>query len=126
MARRITITIGSLKVTGELNHSLTADAFWEKLPMAGSTNTWGDEIYFSIPFKADLERGARDVMEKGEIAYWPPGKAFCIFFGPTPMSLGDEIRAASPVSALGKIVGDPGVFRAVKDGMAVRIEREEN
>ncbi len=126
MARRITITIGSLKVTGELNHSPTAEAFWEKLPMSGSTNTWGDEIYFSIPFKADVERGARDVMEKGEIAYWPPGKAFCIFFGPTPMSLGDEIRAASPVDPLGKIVGDPGVLRAAKDGMAVRIEREEN
>lgn len=123
MTRGITIVVGSLRVEAQLNDSPTAELVWKSLPVEGSANTWGDEIYFSIPLKADLEEGARDEMERGELAYWPPGMAFCIFFGPTPMSTGDEIRAASAVNPIGKIVGDAAVFRTVKDGAKVRIEK---
>lgn len=126
MARGIIIVVNSLKVEAGLNDSPTAELIWKSLPIEGSINTWGDEIYFSIPLKADLEQGARDKMERGELGYWPPGDAFCIFFGPTPMSTGEEIRAASPVNPIGNILGDPGVFKAVKDGMSVRIERQED
>ncbi len=124
MASRILIVVDSLKVEAELNDSPTAEAIWKNLPIEGSANTWGDEIYFPIPVKADLEDEARDEMERGELGYWPPGEAFCIFFGPTPMSTGEEIRAASPVNPIGKIIGDPTVFKAVKTGASIRIEKQ--
>jgi hypothetical protein len=84
--------------------------------------TWGDEIYFAIPVKAKSE-SPREVVELGDLAYWPPGSAFCIFYGPTPASRGDEIRPASPVNVFGHVLGDPTVFKAVRSGTTVRVER---
>ena len=126
MPRGIVIVVDSLRIQAELNDSQTAELIWEKLPIEGLANTWGDEIYFSIPVKTDLDPEARDEMEKGELGYWPPGGAFCIFFGPTPMSQGAEIRAASPVNPVGKVVGDPNLLRKVGAGSKVRIERGDN
>ncbi len=123
MARDIIIAVHTLRVEAQLNESPTAELIWESLPIEGTGNTWGDEIYFSIPVKADLEPEAREEMEKGELGYWPPGNAFCIFFGPTPMSRGEEIRAASPVNPVGKVTGDPEVFRGIQTGVKVRIEK---
>ncbi len=100
----------------------TADAIWEALPLEGVANVWGDEIYFSIPVIQGLEN-AKEVVGLGDVCYWPPGNAFCIFFGRTPASRGDEIRAASPVNVFAKIEGDPKVFRNVKDGESVRLEK---
>lgn len=99
----------------------TAKAFLQALPITGRANLWGDEIYFNIPVEAPPENG-KSVVELGEIAYWPPGKAFCIFFGPTPMSRGDEIRPASAVNVFGKIEEDPKVFKKVQNGEEVKIE----
>ncbi len=124
MERGIVIVVDTLRVEAELNDSPTADLVWKSLPIEGTANTWGDEIYFSIPVKADLETGARDKMELGELGYWPPGAAFCIFFGPTPMSAGDEIRAASPVNPIGRVAGDPKVLKKVSSGAKVRIEKQ--
>jgi len=106
----------------ELNDSQTAQLIWEALPIEARGNTWGDEIYFSIPVAADLEN-SQGVVELGDLAYWPPGTAFCIFFGPTPMSQGDEIRPASPVNVIGKLRGDPKAFKQVKSGTAIKIEQ---
>ena len=99
----------------------TTKAFIEALPITGRANLWGDEIYFSIPVEAPPENG-KSVVELGDIAYWPPGNAFCIFFGPTPMSRGDEIRPASAVNVFGKIDEDPKVFKKVRNGEEVKIE----
>ena len=114
--------------TGPVEASLTdespdtAKAVWETLPIEARANTWGDEIYFGIPVDADPEN-PREVVELGDIAYWPPGNAFCIFFGRTPASRGDEIRPASAVNVFGKVEGDPKVFKKVRSGERVRIER---
>jgi len=116
MEKKIKIEIGEVKVEAELNESKTAQSIWEALPIKGSANLWGEEIYFAIPVKSGQEPGARDVVSSGELGYWPPGHAFCIFFGPTPASRGDEIRAASAVNIIGKVLGDPRVFRMAKDG----------
>jgi len=126
MSKRIMIIVNAIEIDAELNDSPTAALIWEHLPIEGSANTWGEEIYFSIPVKADLEPGARDEMKIGELAYWPPGEAFCIFFGRTPMSRDDECRAASPVNPVGNVLGDPGVLKSVQQGAAVRIERHED
>ena len=114
--------------TGPVEASLTdespetAKALWEALPIEASANTWGDEIYFGIPVKVGPEN-PREVVALGDLAYWPPGSAFCIFFGRTPASRGDEIRPASAVNVFGKVEGDPKAFKKVRSGDRVRIER---
>ena len=123
MEKKIRILIGELKVEAELNESKTAQMIWEALPMEGKGNLWGEEIYFSIPVKVAQEKGAREVVSAGELGYWPTGHAFCIFFGPTPASRGDEIRAASAVNIIGKVLSDPKVFRKAKDGEKITLER---
>jgi len=123
MEKKIRIITGELKVEAELNDSKTAQVIWDALPIESNNNLWGEEIYFSIPVKAGQEKGAREVVSAGELGYWPPGNAFCIFFGPTPASRGDEIRAASAVNIIGKVSSDPKVFRKAKDGAKITIEK---
>ena len=120
--KRIRITAAPVVMEAELNESRTAQRIWDALPIEAPGNTWGDEIYFSIPVEAETDN-AQEVVELGELAYWPPGTAFCIFFGPTPMSRGAEIRPASPVNVVGKLVGDPEMFKQVNNGTIVTIEQ---
>ena len=124
MSRRIKITAGDVEVYGELSETKMADLILEHLPIESQVNTWGDEIYFSIPVQAELDDSAREVVEMGDLGYWPPGNAFCIFFGPTPNSRGDEIRPASAVNVFGKVVGDPTVLKSVRSGISLRIDAE--
>jgi hypothetical protein len=123
MERKIRILVGDVKAEAELNESKTARLIWEALSIEAKTSLWGEEIYFAIPVKAGLEEGAREVVSAGELGYWPTGHAFCIFFGPTPASRGDEIRAASAVNIIGKVFGDPKVFRKAKDGAKIILEK---
>src|SRR4030067_2280615 len=123
MEKKIRILVSDVKVETELNESRTAQLIWEALPIEAKTNLWGEEIYFSIPVKTGLEKGAREVVSAGELGYWPTGHAFCIFFGPTPASHGDEIRAASAVNVIGKVLSDPKVFRKGRDGVKITIEK---
>ena len=120
--RAIRITAGQVSVEARLNDSKTATAIWARLPIEAKGETWGDEIYFAIGVRAAAE-SPREVVGLGDLAYWPPGQAFCIFFGPTPMSRGDEIRPASAVNVVGRIVGEPTVFKNVRAGTRVRLER---
>jgi len=123
MEMKIRILISDLKVEAELNESKTAQLVWEALPIEAKANLWGDEIYFSIPVKTGLEKGAKEVVSAGDLGYWPTGHAFCIFFGPTPASRGDEIRAASAVNLIGKVLSDPKVFRKAKDSEKIILEK---
>jgi hypothetical protein len=107
-----------------LNDTKTASAIWEALPIEGRANRWGDEIYFSIGLTLPPEEG-REVVAVGDLGYWPPGKAFCIFFGPTPASEGSEPRAASPVNVFGSVEGDATRFRGVRDGTRVTVSRAD-
>ena len=120
MAGKIKITAGEVSAEATLNDSETAKAVQQALPIEASAQTWGDEIYFSIGKNIEPE-DPQATVEMGDLGYWPPGTAFCIFFGPTPMSQGDEIRPASPVNVLGKIEGDPTVFKSVGSGETVTI-----
>jgi len=125
--RRIKIKSKSIgEVLAELaenKNSKTAECIWACLPIKARANTWGDEIYFSIG--VDIKReNPQQVVEKGDIGYWPPGKAFCIFFGPTPASVGVEIRAASPVNVFGRILGSSDILKKVMDGDDIIITRE--
>jgi len=125
MGRRIKITAGKVTAAAELNESRTAQAIWAALPLESKALRWGEEVYFTIPIRVGLETGAREEVEVGEIGYWPEGPAFCIFFGPTPMSAGDRPRAASAVNLLGRVIGDAKIFGAVRSGTTIRLEKEE-
>ncbi|MCD6480300.1 hypothetical protein J7L65_05905 [Candidatus Bathyarchaeota archaeon] len=115
-------SIGSVEaeMTGE--NPKTAEAVWDALPIEGVAERWGDEVYFSTPIELG-EENARERVEVGEVAYWPPGRAICIFFGSTPVSRGGEIRAASPVNVFARILGDATIFRKVRMGERILVER---
>ena len=102
----------------------TVKALWAVLPLTARANTWGNEIYFSIGVTVGQEN-ANDVVELGALAYWPPGQAFCIFFGPTPASRGEECRAASPVNVVGRVLGDSAVFKRVRHGDEITLKKRE-
>jgi len=120
--RVVTDATGPVEASLTYENPETAEAVWGALPIEARANTWGDEIYFGIPVKVGPEN-PREVVGLGDLAYWPPGNAFCIFFGRTPASRGDEIRPASAVNVFGKVEGDPKAFKKVRSGDTVRIER---
>ena len=120
--RAIRITAGTVSAQATLNDSKTSRSIWDALPIEAKAQTWGDEIYFAIGVD-EVEDSARAVVELGDLGYWPPGKAFCIFFGPTPASHGDEIRPASPVNVVGRVNGDAAMFKRVRSGARIVIER---
>jgi hypothetical protein len=122
MKRKIKISVGKLELEAWLNDTKTAVKVFEALPITSKINTWGDEIYFTIPVEAGSEN-AQELVSLGDIAYWPPGKALCVFFGKTPISKNDEIRPASPVNIIGKVEGDLKLLKNVKDGEEIIIRR---
>ena len=116
MSQRVRIMVGELKAKAMLNDTETAKKVLGVLSVSASVNVWGEEIYFGIPIEADLEN-AVDTVNLGEIAYWPQGKALCIFFGRTPVSEGDEIRPISAVNVIGEVEGSPRLFQELLDGL---------
>ena len=123
MEKKITITTGPVTAEATLANTSTAEALWNALPLESTCNLWGDEIYFTIPLSHGLEPDARETVEAGDLGFWPQGPAFCIFFGPTPISTGNEIKPASAVNVFGKIIGDPTVFKQVSSSSPVRVEK---
>lgn len=117
MSRRIGIEIGSETFTAVLHDTPVADAIWNALPLETRYSTWGDEIYFDTG--VSVKPGpSRETVDLGDIGYWPPGKAMCLFYGETPMSAPGEIRPASPVAVFGRLEGDP---LALKDASGPRL-----
>lgn len=124
MPKAIQITAGQIQVAAELNDSPTAKSIVDALPINARGSRWGGEIYFSIPVEVELEADSRDVLEAGELGYWPTGCAFCIFFGPTPASQANEIRAASVVNVIGIVKSDLSQLWNVPDRADVLIEAD--
>lgn len=119
----IKISIPEKDIEAELNQTGTSKEIIKKLPIEATANRWGDEIYFSIPVKFDLEDGV-EIVEEGTLAFWPPGNAFCIFFGPTPASTDNRPRAASAVTVIGKIKNENDLdsLRKVKSGHRITLK----
>jgi hypothetical protein len=125
MPQKIEIFAENVQVEAELNDGPTAKKIISKLPIEALAQRWGGEIYFSIPVTAELESDSREVLKAGELGFWPTGNAFCIFFGPTPVSQGDEIRAASAVNIIGKIKNDWSGLWDVSSGSNIVIKMTE-
>ena len=124
MTKKIQLTIDKEVFLGELNNSATAESIFQALPIEATGSTWGDEIYFGIPVEASIE-DPKESVEEGDLAYWPPGKAFCIFYGLTPASIDNEIRPASAVNVIGKIKGDTTSLKGKSGSPTVIIEAIE-
>ena len=121
--KRVLIKASDVELEAELNDTRTAQAILEALPLKAKANTWGDEIYFPIPLKLKIEDG-KEVVEAGDLGYWPEGHCFCIFFGPTPASQGNEIRPASPVTVFGRIINDPKILKQIASGTKISVALE--
>jgi len=121
--RRLRLTIGSVTLEAELFDTPTADAIWNALPFASKAQTWGEEVYFSTPVSVKKEKGARDVVEAGELAFWVEGDSIAIGFGRTPVSRGDEIRLADRTNIWGRALGDVKQLKRIKAGAAIKIEK---
>ena len=119
---KINIKIGNLSMEAELNDTPTAKQVAGILPVRSSFNTWGEEIYFTIPVDCELDETAREIVELGDLGYWPTGKAFCIFFGQTPMSSPGKIVPASAVNIIGRVLGDSERFKEVMGEGEVMVE----
>jgi len=119
--RKIKIKTEKVEMEAELNETKTAELIWENLPIESKVNTWGEEIYFPVPVVASLENGV-EIVKEGDIAYWPEGHCFCIFFGKTPISTDKEIRPASPVNLVGKLLGNPKEWKKVNTGEEIIID----
>lgn len=124
--RRIRISAGGVTAEAALLETATANAIWDALPLRGRGSRWGDEIYFEIPVSQPQAMDARDVLQAGELGYWPVGHAFCIFWGRTPASRGEEIRAYSPVNVFGRLEGSPLAFDEVSSGAEFTIENADD
>ena len=118
----ITTSAGALNAELTDENTTTADAVWEKLPIEGKANVWGEEIYFAIPVTLEAET-TKQLVDIGDIAYWPPGKAICFFFGPTPASWDREIRPASPVNVFAKIENNAKLLKLMRPGEKIRVEK---
>lgn len=119
--KKIIIKTKNMTVEAELQDTPTAEMIFKNLPLEGNANVWGDEIYFEIPLDLELEPEAREEVEIGDLAYWPSGTAFCIFFGPTPVSKDEKPRAYSPVNVFGKITEDAILFKNVSQGEKIQV-----
>src|ERR1700722_14963196 len=118
---RVCFDFGGLALDAELLNTPTASAIAAALPITGAARIWGEEVYFEIPVEAVRERGARAVVEPGEIAYWPEGRAIAIGFGRTPISKAGETRLASPCNIWAKALGDVKSLAKVKVGTKIRL-----
>ena len=122
---RIEISWESGRLTAILNDTPTARLVWEALPHTASASTWGEEVYFELPVRAELEDDARQVVDPGTVCFWTGGNSLALPYGPTPASQGDECRRVTEVNVIGSIKGDPRALSSVRDGIAIRVARTE-
>ena len=122
MGRKIRISCGRFTFEAELKNTPTSNKIINEFPLEGNVNIWGEEIFFPVSVAARQEASATEEVDLGTIAYWPPGKAFCIFFGPTPVSDSQKPRAYSPVNIIGKIHGDLEDLKTIAHGEKITVD----
>ncbi len=120
---RLKLDFGKIVAEIELAETACAKALYEAAPFESTVHLWGEEIYFETPISFELDETAKEVVEAGDVGYWPSGKALCLFFGPTPISAPGEIRPASAVNIVGKVVSPLEDLYQVPEGTLVLVEK---
>ncbi len=120
---KIKFFVNNIETEAELEDNKTAKEIYDSLPIDGAAHRRGDEVYFVIPIILDLEKDATDIVEKGDVAYWPEGCCISIYFGKAPDSAGPNPLTASKVNLIGKIKGDPSAFNNVRNGDLIIVEK---
>lgn len=105
----------------DLGAGPTVDGLLAALPCSATAQTWGEEVYFTLPVRARLEPDARQVVAPGTVCFWVDGSALALPWGRTPVSTGDECRLVSPCNVLGRLRGEARVLAAVRDGEAISV-----
>ena len=121
-ATKIRIVWPRGELCATLRDTPTAKKLLSALPVVSKASTWGDEVYFSLPFSASAESDATDVVPKGTVCFWLDGDALALLFGPTPVSHGGECRLISAANIVGAIDGDAEELRSVEAGDNIRVE----
>lgn len=121
MSRKINIKIDNKEIFAELNSSITADKIWDALPIEAIGNLWGEEVYFSTNINSSIDDTSKVIVEIGDLGFWPPNNAFCIFYGKTPLSTDEEIRPASAVNIIGKLISKPEELMDISDNCTIQV-----
>ena len=123
LSHKIRITVGSVQLDAELKSTRTAQEVYAVLPVESQVNTWGEEFYCKLAGVKDYRETATNHVKIGDVAFWGAGQVLAIFFGPTPMSIGQDPVPADRVNIIGRILGDASVFRRVMEASIIRVER---
>ena len=121
--KRIIITIGGVVVEAELKPTRTARGLYEALPVEVKVHQWGEEFYGNVPGVKDYRETATTNVKIGDVAFWGLGGMLAVFFGPTPMSIGDDPVPADRVNVIGRVIGDPKVLRQAVGAATMKVER---
>ncbi|MEM7821330.1 MAG: cyclophilin-like fold protein [Candidatus Aenigmatarchaeota archaeon] len=124
MQKKIKIITKKQEMIAELTEKnpRTAEAIYNSLPIEGNLKKWGEEVFFDCGINLE-EENSQKIVSVGDVAYWPPGRAICIFFGKTPFSRDEKPIAFSPVNVFGKIKSNFRFLKNIKDGEKIRIEK---
>jgi len=121
--QRIKISVGGVSLEAELKSTRTANEIYEALPIETSVNMWGEEFYCKVPGVKDYRETATTQVKVGDVAFWGPGAMLAIFFGRTPMSMGEDPVPADRVNVVGRLVGDPKLLRQAMGAATIKIEK---
>ena len=120
---KLRLDFENIQTEVELYKTACAEALYEAAPFEATVHLWGKEIYFETPVIFELDETAKETVAEGDVGYWPSGKALCLFFGPTPISAPGEIRPASAVNVVGKVISPLEDLLKVSEGTMVRVEK---
>ncbi len=119
---KIKITIGGIHLLAELKPNRTAQAIVDALPISASVNQWGEEFYCKVPGVKDYRETAKNQVKVGDVAFWGNGEMLAVFFGRTPMSLGEDPVPADRVNVIGRIEGDAKVLQQAVGATTMQVE----
>lgn len=124
MADTIRITWPGGFVSAALRNTPTAAKLLAVLPCTAHAQTWGEEVYFTLPVESTLEQDARQVVEPGTVCFWVEGASLALPYGATPIARNGESRLVTKCNVLAKIDGDPKALAGIRDGDPITVSLE--